>query len=43
VSYQWEVQWTDGVAPWAELAVPDTTTTVAYPVTEIIAVLASSG
>jgi hypothetical protein len=41
VAYQWEVEWRDGIAPWADLAVPDTATTVAYPVTEIIAVLAT--
>lgn len=42
VSYQWEVEWRDGAGPWAALPVPDTTTTVAYPVKEIVAVLGSS-
>jgi len=42
VSYQWEVEWRDGAAPWAALPVPDTTATVAYPVKEVIAVLDAS-
>jgi len=42
VSYHWEVEWRDGAAPWAALAVPDTTTSLAYPVREIIAVLDAS-
>ncbi len=43
VAYRWDVQWRGtAAAPWAGLAVPDTATTVAYPVTEIISVLDSS-
>ncbi|GEM_PF-2789909 len=42
VSYQWEVEWRDGAAPWAALPVPDSTATVAYPVKEVIAVLDAS-
>ena len=42
VVFQWEVQWRGSSSlPFAALAVPDTSTTVAYPVSEIIAVLDS--
>jgi hypothetical protein len=39
VDYIWEVSWRAGGAPFASLAIPNTTTSVAYPVREIIAVL----
>lgn len=42
VRYQWQVRWRVGFGPWVGLAVPDSTTTAAYPVQEVIAVLGSS-
>jgi hypothetical protein len=42
VRYQWQVRWRVSGGPWAGLPVPDSTTTVAYPVQEVIAVLGSS-
>jgi hypothetical protein len=39
VDYIWEVSWRAEGAPFAPLAIPNTTTSVAYPVREIIAVL----
>jgi hypothetical protein len=39
VSYQWFVQWRFGTGAWITLAVPDITTTIPYPVQEVIAVL----
>jgi len=39
VRYQWFVQWRVGGGAWTTLAVPDTTTTVPYPVQEVISVL----
>ena len=43
VRYQWLVRWRVSGGPWQGLAVPNSTTTVAYPVQEVIAVLGSSG
>ena len=43
VSFRWEVQWRGtSASPFEALAVPDTVTTVAYPVQEIISVLDTS-
>ena len=39
VDYVWEVSWRADAAPFAPLAIPNTSTSVAYPVREIIAVL----
>ncbi len=39
VSYVWDVRWRSGGAPWQTLNVPPTTTTLVYPVSEIISVL----
>jgi hypothetical protein len=39
VRYQWFAQWRVDGGAWSSLAVPDTVTTVAYPVREVISVL----
>jgi hypothetical protein len=39
VRYQWFAQWRVDGGAWTPLAVPDTVTTVAYPVREVISVL----
>ncbi|MGQ0848598.1 MAG: hypothetical protein ACT4OP_05685, partial [Actinomycetota bacterium] len=39
VRYAWFVQWRVDGGPWTFLGIPDTTTSVAYPVKEVIAVL----
>jgi hypothetical protein len=39
VRFEWFVQWRVGGGVWTTLAVPDTVTTIAYPVKEIISVL----
>lgn len=39
VAYSWDVRWRTVGAGWRGLTVPDTLTTVAYPVSEIVAVL----
>ncbi len=39
VSYDWTASWRVAGGPWTPIAVPDTTTTVAYPVAEIVSVL----
>ena len=39
VDYIWEVSWRADTAPFEPLAIPNTSTSVAYPVREIIAVL----
>ena len=39
--FQWFVQWRVGGGDWTSLQVPDTVTTVPYPVQEIISVLDS--
>ena len=43
VRFQWFVQWRVGGGDWTTLAVPDTVTTVPYPVLEIISVLDDRG
>ena len=42
VRYQWQVQWRVGSGAWQGLPVPDSITSVAYPVQEVIAVLGVS-
>lgn len=39
VRYQWQVRWRVGSGPWQGLSVPDSVTSLAYPVQEVIAVL----
>lgn len=39
VAYDWTVRWRIVGQPWQPLDVPDTTTTVGYPVNEIVAVI----
>ena len=39
VSYDWTVRWRQGGGAWQPLDAPDTTTTVIYPLVEIISVL----
>ena len=39
VSYDWTVRWRQNGGPWQPLDPPDTTTTLAYPLSEIISVL----
>jgi hypothetical protein len=39
VRFQWFVRWRVGAGVWTSLAVPDTVTTIDYPVKEIISVL----
>lgn len=39
VAYRWGVRWRASGGPWQPLTVPPTTTTVGYPVTEIVAIL----
>ena len=41
VDYRWEVSWRAGSVAWSPLAIPNTTTALAYPVREIISVLAT--
>ena len=41
VDYRWEVSWRAGPIDWTPLAIPNTTTALAYPVREIISVLAT--
>ena len=43
VRYQWFVQWRVGTGAWTTLSVPDTTTTIPYPVQELISVLGTRG
>ena len=39
VSYRWAVRWRISGGPWLNLVVPDSTTTVDYPVSEIVSIL----
>lgn len=39
VSYDWTVRWRQGGGPWQPLDPPNTTTTIGYPLVEIISVL----
>jgi hypothetical protein len=39
VSYDWTVRWRQNGEPWQPLDAPNTTTTVSYPIAEIISVL----
>jgi hypothetical protein len=39
VDYIWEVSWRADADPFAPLAIPNTSTSIAYPVREIISVL----
>jgi hypothetical protein len=41
VIYQWQVRWRVSAGAWQELAVPDSATSLAYPVQEVIAVLSA--
>jgi hypothetical protein len=41
VGYSWVVRWNVDGGAWTPLAVPETTTDVAYPVNEVISVLES--
>ncbi|MGH8873706.1 MAG: hypothetical protein ACRDVM_00400 [Acidimicrobiia bacterium] len=43
VSYVWAARWRVGAGDWRTLAVPDTTTSVDYPVVEVISVLTDAG
>jgi hypothetical protein len=39
VRFQWSAEWRVGGGGWSQLAVPDTQTTIRYPVQEVISVL----
>ena len=39
VSYDWTAKWRVVGGPWEFLVVPNTTTTVLYPISEIVSVL----
>ena len=43
VRFEWFAEWRVGGGDWSPLAVPDTQTTVFYPVQEVISVLADPG
>ena len=43
VYYEWTARWRSGTGDWLILAVPDTFTTIEYPVDEVISVLTDSG
>ncbi|MFQ5966977.1 MAG: hypothetical protein ACE5MI_05130 [Acidimicrobiia bacterium] len=43
VSYEWTARWRPGASEWRVLSVPDTFTTIDYPVDEVISVLTGSG
>ena len=39
VSYDWTARWRVAGGAWLAVAVPDTSTSVAYPVSEIVSVI----